>query len=618
MSFGVPDDFKELLRDRTDLVALVSETVQLQATRGGQDHVGLCPFHDDRNPSLHVYPDRHGGTYRCWVCQEGGDCFSWVQEIERLSFPEAIEFLANRLGVAVPKSGGRPQQSNSQRQALYDVLAWAEAEMHNYLRNAADAAHVREYLDSRGYGADIISQFRLGYHPDSWTWLQDRSRGRYSAEQLFRVRLLGENDRGGYYDNLVDRVVFPIRDDRNRPVAFGGRILPGSENPAKYWNSPESDFFHKSKLLYAFEQARQAIRQSGTAVVVEGYTDCISCHQFGLHNVVATLGTALTEQHVSKIRRFGRRVVLVYDGDVPGQQAAERAVSRILAQEVDLRVLTLPAGEDPADLLSRAGVDEFHRLAAAAPEAIDYKFDRCIERHGTESIDARERVRDEMLELLASCPNLAGTDRLDIILGRLARTLVTDEWRIRNRLSELTSQRRRPAFHVDEGQQPVATPSVDQSAKAETEVLEIIFIQPDQLELIRSQIGVEDFDNPRLRALFERILDLSEAGTFDGPAALLNSLDENRDLKNLTVALVDSGYDKGIERLLNADMAPGQTSYLDSVLNAIKLRRTERQTELSKHQLSQATSDPSRDTLDALRRFQHAQSERMGHPSTLK
>ncbi len=616
MSFGIPDDFKELVRERTNIVDLVGETVQLQALRGGADNVGLCPFHEDRNPSMHVYPDR--GTYRCWVCDQGGDCFSWVMEIERLNFPETIEFLANRLGMQVPKTQGRPNPEGKQRrQSLYDVLAWAEAEMHNYLRGSKEAAHVREYLQRRGYGDDIVQQFRIGYHPNNWEWFLSRSRGQFTPQQMHQVRLVGEREGGGFYDNFVDRVIFPIRDDRERPIAFGGRVLPGADDSkGKYWNSPESDLFHKSKELYAFDHARQTIRKTETAIVVEGYTDCISCHQYGITNAVATCGTALTEQQVAKVKRFGRRVVLVYDGDEAGQKAAERAVTRILSQAVDLRVLTLPDGEDPADLLARAGAGVFNDFAANAPEAIDFKFDRCVERYGLGSVDGRERVRDEMLDLLAHAPNMNGSDRLDMILGKLSHRLVTDERRLRNKLEELKQNR-----HQRLRPEPVQIPQTNPLAsapQAEREVIEILFVQPDQLHHVTAEIGPGDFENPQLKALFERILDLNEDGTFDGSASVLNSSDHDLLLKKNIVAITDSARDKDIEKLLRTEVVGEQLPFLDNVLNAMKLRRTERQTELSKHQLSQTESDVSSDTLDALRQIQKAQLERMRHPTTLK
>ncbi len=624
MSFGIPDDFKELVRDRTDLVGLVNETVQLQPTRGGQDHIGICPFHEDHSPSLHVYPDRHGGTYRCWVCQEGGDCFSWVQEIERLTFPEAIGFLAARIGLELPRQTHAAREVGSQKQSGYDILAWVEEQFHQQLVSAPEAQRAREYLYGRGYDDDAIARFRIGYHPDSWTWLLDRARGRYTPQDLLRVRVVAERrESSGYYDYFVNRVIFPIHDERSRTIAFGGRVLPGDDG-AKYFNSVESDYFHKSSQLYAFDLARQTIRKTGTVFVVEGYTDCISCHLHGLDNTVATLGTALTEQHVRKLGRFlsgdkGRRVVLIYDGDRAGQDAAERVLGKLLSQEIDLRILTLPAQQDPADLLAHAGADELRRLAAEAPEAIDFKFNRLVARHGTDSVEGLSQVRDEMLKVLAAVPDRSAGSRLDTILGKLARKLGTDEWRVRSRLQELSKQAQssRPPVSVpatgDETQHQAAA-----ATKAEREILEILFIQPDQLEPVTAEIGAADFENPQLRSLFERILDLNEAGTFDGPESVLNSLDGDLAMKKLTISLTAAGEDKGLHQLIGAEVVPGQPPFVESVVRAIKLRRNERQKELSKHHLSQSNSDLNSDTRDALRQLTQLQLERMRHPSTLK
>ena len=226
------------------------------------------------------------------------------------------------------------------------------------------------------------------------------------------AKLVAERDGGrGYYDYFVDRVMFPIRDMQRRPVAFGGRMLPGDtrENAPKYFNSLESVIFTKSRLLYGFDHARDAIRKSDTVVVVEGYTDCITTHQYGQLNVVGTLGTALTESHVTNLKRFARKVVLVYDGDDAGQNAAERALTKFLAQEVDLRIMTLPAGLDPADFLATHGAEAFAKNVEQAPEAWQHKFKRTVARYGVDSIDAKDRVLDEMLEVLATVPHTGGS-----------------------------------------------------------------------------------------------------------------------------------------------------------------------------------------------------------------
>ena len=314
MSVGFGDDFKEQIRAATNIVDLVSESVNL--IPNGRDYKGLCPFHPDTNPSFNVYPDRQ--TYRCWVCDMGGDCFTWVQEIQVTTFPEALEILAERANIEIPKRAQTEfaKKSQDSKVTQHEIVEWAISLMQQALRIGEAGKLAREYAKKRNLSEDTARKFRLGYHPENWSWILDKAKGRFTEKQLLSVGLVGERDNGrGYYDNLVGRFVFPIIDERGRPVAFGGRVLPGSniESPAKYWNSPETNIFLKRKTLYAFEQARDSIRdpKSKTAVVVEGYMDCIACHQAGVTNVVATLGTAMTDDHVKFLKRFADRVVLV-------------------------------------------------------------------------------------------------------------------------------------------------------------------------------------------------------------------------------------------------------------------------------------------------------------------
>ena len=340
------NDFREAVRTRTDLVSLIGESVGLKSLRGGREFIGLCPFHDDHNPSMHVYPDRQ--TFRCWVCNTGGDCFTFVMEESKVGFREALEMLAKRANLEMPRNFSRGEAGASQgdKSQIMEALLWAQNLFHAMLfRDHPAAKTALSYLEQqRGLSRETIKQFRLGYHPDDWNWLTNQARGKFSPEVLEAARLIGKRENGpGYYDNFVNRILFPIWNERGQPVAFGGRVMPGADDShGKYWNSPESVVFHKSRLVYALNIARDAIRKTDHAIVTEGYTDCIALHQAGITNVVGTLGTALTDQHVATLRRFVPKVVLVYDGDDAGQMAAERAVERFLAQDVDLRILTLP------------------------------------------------------------------------------------------------------------------------------------------------------------------------------------------------------------------------------------------------------------------------------------
>lgn len=553
------DDFKEQVRAQTDLVALIGSSIALQPRHGGREFVGLCPFHDDHNPSFRVYPERQ--SYRCWVCNEGGDCFSFVMQYDRVGFREALEMLAQRAGLTVPQSVRRQGGDGENRNRQFEILAWAEKQYQEALLSAA-GERARRYLASRHLSQETIASFKLGYHPNDWNWLLERARARgYSAEELQGVRLVGKNESGRYYDNFVDRVLFPIHDTRGRPVGFGGRILPdasGTTGP-KYWNSPEYPLFNKSKLLFALDSARDAIVKSDTVVVMEGYTDVIMAHQSGLKNTVATLGTAATDLHVSELRRFARKVVLVYDGDQAGQDATERVLPKFLAQAVDLRILTLPGGLDPADYLADYGPEAFTALIEGAVEAWEHKYRTVVARFGMESIDARHRVLQSMLEVLAQVPLQGGSLGADwqiretVIIGRLSQRLSVPETTIRQQLGGMRGARSgnvragernrpegvrggegsvRPDVDVDFPQRP------SRQQVMERELVELLFCVPAAAPAIREEVCPEDVSHSGLRQLIELCFEMSDGGEHCSYERVTAALEDPR-LKRLAALVIE-------------------------------------------------------------------------------
>ncbi len=558
MSFADSDQFKELVRTRTDIVSLISESVGLQAQRGGREFVGLCPFHDDHNPSMRVNPERQ--TFKCWSCGTGGDCYTFVIERDRLTFPEALELLATRAGLEMPKSAAPRNDSGVTKSRLHEILGWAEAEFHRCLVNDPAGEIARQYLTSRGFLPETIQRFRLGYHPNDWQWLMDRSRGRYKVEELEAAKLVGLKEGRGHYDYFVDRVMFPIRDMQGRTVAFGGRILPqaGGTERAKYWNSPESPIFSKSNLLYGLEMARDGFKRINRAVVVEGYTDCILAHQAGLDHVVGTLGTALTNEHVSVLKRFVREVVLIYDGDEAGQNASDRSLPRFLAQEVDLRILTLPDDLDPADALQLHGLEWFEGLLQQAAEVWQYKFRRLVAKYGLGSIDARHRVLEEMLETISLVPvrmgnMLAGSwgMRETLILGQLSKDLGIPERTVRDRLNEIRRKKkhedeRRGTMRVDPPQQNrtnrytqlFRTPS--RSERLECDLLSVMLSYPQSVERFIGELRTERIRHPELARLLQIIYTLYVRGIEPRFDRILLELEED-DLKSLVEELMEYG-----------------------------------------------------------------------------
>lgn len=552
MSTTTPQEFRELVRSQTDLVSLVGESISLQPRHGGRHYVGLCPFHEDNNPSLNVYPDRQ--TFRCWSCQTGGDCFTFLMEREKVTFPEALELLARRANLPIPQTMSRstPEQDSS-RAKLLEVLQWAENEFHQALLTLSAAEPARRYLAGRGFTDETVRKYRLGFHPDDWTWLLKRAESRYARKLLEEARLVGSRE-GRNYDYFVNRVLFPIHNERGQAVSFGGRILPGSSDEAKYWNGPESVVFHKSRLLYAIDHARDAIRKAEQAIVVEGYTDCITCHQFGIGNVVATLGTALTDSHVTALKRYARQVVLIFDGDDAGQNAAKKAVEKFLAQDVELRILTLPEKLDPAEFLTAYNAEEFRRLTDAAPEAWDFQLRSVLTSRGGGTIASRQWVLEEMVRLLAQVPNLGGSLREAMLIANLSQRLQVPEELVREQLN-----RSRESGGDKQGQQPAVIPNKELTRdinrvfrgrltppeRVECDLLEQLLAMPEVVTFLAGVLFEAEFKNGALKAILDICLwEAEEQGDLSLPQILARV--EDPELKNLIVWMDEQAVAKGV------------------------------------------------------------------------
>jgi DNA primase len=532
------DDLKERVREAVDIVELVGSYLSLR--RAGKGFTGLCPWHDDSKPSLQVNPERQ--TYRCWVCDVGGDVFSFLMRMERLEFREALEQLADRAGIELPRGRGGP--SADDRAALWRTLDWAAARFRACLETAAEAAAARDYLTGRGLTPHTLERFGVGFAPESWDWLL-----RQAATAGIPVALLEQSglavkrdDRPGHYDRFRGRVMFPIRDPLGRCIAFGGRILPGSRvEAAKYVNSPETPLFSKSSTLYGLDSAREAMAASGQAVVVEGYTDCLAARQVGSADVVAVLGTALGERHAKLLRRYADRVVLVLDGDDAGRRRANEILGLLLAEPIDLRIARLPSGVDPCDFLLAEGREAFEAVIAAAVDPLDYRMDEALAALPSDAgDDAALAAVGSVLEALAAAGGRSSLDaaerrlREDRVLGRLARRFGLARDVLRDRLQDLRSRRPRPAGEAgpaDRSNDPLPRlPAWDR------EVLEVLVGVPEGAGLVVRQVEPADLDTAAGRTVVEAARRLEEAGRTVGLSGLLLELTDPV-LQSLLVAI---------------------------------------------------------------------------------
>lgn len=393
---SILDDDIEQVRRASDIVAIISEHVALR--RSGTRWVGLCPFHAEKSGSFSVNSDL--GLYYCFGCQAKGDVITFVREINQMDFAGAVEYLAGRLGITLRYDNAAQSGAHRRRAVLVEAMSKAVDWYHQRLLSADDAAKARSYLRSRGYDGAIVRRFKLGWAPDDWDQLS-RKVG-VSADVLRDTGLSFVNRRNKLQDSFRGRIIFPIYDVRGDAVALGGRILPGEEGP-KYKNSPSTAIYDKSEVLYGLNWAKSEIVERGEVVVCEGYTDVIGMAQAGINRAVATCGTALTERHVVSLKSFSRRIVLAFDADSAGQNAAERFYEWERRHDVDVYVAALPKGADPAEMAQRDPTQLSSAVSGAVP-FLGFRIERLLGAANLTTPEGRARAAQVAVKLIEEHP----------------------------------------------------------------------------------------------------------------------------------------------------------------------------------------------------------------------
>jgi DNA primase len=368
----IPESKIEEIRRASDIVDVVSGYVKLK--KRGKNFLGLCPFHTEKTPSFNVSPERQ--MYHCFGCGVGGNVFTFVMEYEKVSFVEAIRTLAERAGISLPQEGSEDKEKATESEELYNVCRSAARFFYDNMTGTVEGQLALEYFRHRGFTEETIRFFGLGYSMNGWdTLLKFAEREKLPFEMLEKAGLLiKREDSSGYYDRFRGRAMFPIFSVTGRVIAFGARKLREDDPiPGKYINSPETPVYSKSRSLYGIFQAKEAIREHEFAILVEGYADLISVYQAGIKNIVASSGTALTEEQIDLISRYAKRITLVYDADSAGSKAALRGVDLIIEQGLDVRVAALPEGDDPDSFVKKNGGGAFRQLLDKAVSFLDFK-----------------------------------------------------------------------------------------------------------------------------------------------------------------------------------------------------------------------------------------------------
>lgn len=482
----IPDEILREIRETCSIVDVISDFVTLKKT--GRTYKGLCPFHNEKTPSFVVNEEKK--FFHCFGCGASGDVFAFLMKHEQVGFQEAARTLAGRMGIQLPQRRLSPQEQHRQneRENFFRINEQAASFYNRLLMEDSRAAGARNYLLQRGLTQETIERYGLGYAPPGWAALVHQlQRSRDSLDSALRLGLLGSKTPGRYYDRFRDRIMFPIVNVSDHVIGFGGRVTATGE--PKYLNSPESAIYSKRHSLFGLQAAKQAIRTEDCAVIVEGYFDALTLHQAGVVNVVAALGTALTEQQIQILRRYSANIVLVFDADPAGQKAMKRSLEPFLRLGIPARLVLLPAGDDPDSFVRQHGPEAFREELKKAGLLLDYVIETIIEAHQVATPRGKIAACDEALPVIAGLP-----DALErkLYLQRLAQRLGLS-------VPDVTARLRPGAAVRTQGTPPAADTSSAPADHAEKMIIKLMVAHPDTIEHIDRDGLIGEFSDPDLR-----------------------------------------------------------------------------------------------------------------------
>jgi len=492
------------VRDSVDIVDLISGYVTLKKT--GKNFVGLCPFHSEKTPSFSVNPDKQ--IFHCFGCGVGGNAFKFIELQEGLNFPEAVRRLAARGGVALPdtRDRGGDRKSEDEKPALLKIISEATDFFRNELAGPGGNA-ARAYFAKRGLSETVQNDFSLGYARPEWDGLLRHLKHKgHSPDRIEKAGLIVKRSEGdGHYDRFRGRIIFPIRDISGNVIAFGGRVM--DDSLPKYLNSPETPLYSKSNVLYCLDKAKEAGRKLGYFIIVEGYLDALACHQYGVQNAVATLGTALTDGHMRLMRRFAQKLVLIFDPDPAGVKATLRGFDLFAGSGIKVNVVSLPNGDDPDTFLKKQGRDAFAAHLRGSVKFMDFVLSQ-VAPGTTDSIDDKVERAGEMLGFIARLPS---TIEREHYLKKTAEALNVDETVLRQEMST------RHAVHTGPREKTADPALKSRRPKAEELLVHLMLSDEGIARKIRNELVAGDFTDPLYRRAAEKIF-----STLDRTGALAN------------------------------------------------------------------------------------------------
>ena len=588
------NESKDRVRDAVDFVELVSARTELRRA-GPARFEGLCPFHDERTPSFGIDPGQK--VYHCFGCQASGDVFTFVQETEGVDFKGALELLAERYGVELQREQEDPREAErrKKRERLLELLKRTAAYYERYLWESSEASRAREYLLGRGLAEGVLREFRVGYAPSAWDQVQLASRrAGYANREIYEAGLAQRSKQNGQlYDRFRARIMFPLTDLRGRVLGFGARAMSDGRGP-KYLNTSDNDVYHKGMHLYGADLARAHAAKAGSVILCEGYTDAIALHQAGMRNAVGLMGTALTGDQVGELSRMAQTVLLALDADSAGQEAMLRASGLAAKRNLELRVVPLPAGADPADLIQREGAQAMAAIVEQSVPFVSFRVERVLASGDHSSPEGQDRMIDELRPVFAQVP--AGAMRMELMrmaFGRLAVPESVFEQRLAAASGAVRASRgaqAQGAGQAQDGERRAVAGArgtgkpLDGRQDTERAFLALCIASPEEGERALQSLDIdEQFSSELLRRAAVHL----RAGDLRAPMHSQQQgagLDDDAELKALLAELVVEG---GRESAANPAMLEAQRLQLE-------LARVDRQIQRARGRQSGEVSDLAR------------------------
>ena len=523
----IPDELVEEIRDRSDIVEVISDRILLK--KSGANYKGLCPFHSEKTPSFTVSPAKQ--IFHCFGCNEGGNVYQFVMKIENLSFPDSVLLLARRYGINITEQKVKGVNS-SQKNILYDVNAMVAEFFQRQLSESPQGKTGREYIRKRGITDNIIESFKIGYASTSWDGVHQflKKKG-ISVDIQNSAGLIKERENGGgYVDRFRERIIFPISDSEGRIVGFGGRVLNDTDSRPKYLNSPETLVYKKGNILYGLHITKDFIRKSKEAFLVEGYFDLITAYQYGIKNIIATSGTALTEDHARLLKRYTETVILVFDGDEAGRNASNRGGIVLLNGGVKVKVIPLPQGNDPDSFIRGKSGEGFLNIARESKIFMEYIINKSVAESDLKSLDGRIGCINSVLPFLSIVNSPV---EKSVYISLLAERTGVSEKAI---IDEMNKNKVKDKAKVKEALTSTSTSS-SSSNKAERILVQLMLLDNKNIEKIKKHLSIDDFKDNDLSKISSALFTLSDSNDNISVSYIMDMLSEER-LKKLVSEMV--------------------------------------------------------------------------------